>query len=161
MTTIFDEVRDVYCEALLAGYAGNTPGVSKATVPDQPGTKVIRYDAGPFLVVDEYKVVLPGQWSFGTTTIWMSGEIVWFMQYHGAYLPEVIPFLKAALRAGCQGDWYGGRGPYLFQQDGLTYMNQISSVDHFRDFSGREQILDSRGAIAGWHEYRGLWVAQM
>lgn len=157
------EVEDFFFEASRKTYAGGS--IPKTTIADLPGSKVYRYLRGDFLYVDCY--FSSGRKSFGQTVVCFCGKPVWWMQYHGAWEStdeRVIPFLKKALAAAYSaGLFIGGRGPRVFEEEHLVYVNNpTASQFGFADFQGREEIRGEmlpdqhgRRSLLFWHEYRG------
>jgi len=73
---------------------------------------------------------------------------VWLMNYGGYYEERVIKFLKAALyKAYKDRQFFGGRGPLVFSEGSLAYVNQ-PRLNDFSKFEGREEIFDLRVASA-------------
>lgn len=141
-----------FLEAKARGYEADA---LKMSIPDLPGSKVLRYQRGDYLYVDcwfssETK-------SFGQTVIWFQGRPIWCMQYHGyweAVDERVIPFLKRALRSTTE--FVGGRGPFRYNEGSLTYRNFPIKKD-FAEFNGEEEIREN-GARLFFHAYSGMML---
>jgi len=155
--TFLVEMRDVFFEAMNAGYAAEGKP-KKGSIAELPGSKTITYTIGPWVVLDVYQVTPISSFSGGTTHIWYKGVEVWMMQYFGKYEEVAIPCLKAALRdAYSRKEFRGGRGPHTFKHTGFVYRNPISQLD-FEEFYGAEEILDERHErrkVLGWHRFQG------
>lgn len=79
------------------------------------------------------------------------------MNYGGYYEERAIKFLKAALRKAYEArQFFGGRGPLVFSEGSLVYVNQLRLND-FSKFEGREEVFNlGTGSSLGWHEYWGM-----
>ncbi|MFC1640884.1 DUF5680 domain-containing protein [Patescibacteria group bacterium] len=152
---LLEEVEAFYFEAMLAGYAAE--GIEKGTITELPGFKTIPYRRGRFSLLDCYGVRLDSPKSAGSTTIWCDDEPIWMMSYCGYFAKEVIPFLKKALLEAYQSHQFeGGRGPRLFEEGSLTYMNK-PAFNFFSEFNGFERIIDSKSdKEVGFHKYLGM-----
>ncbi len=153
-------VQDSFFDAMMAGYAGAAQEKEK---PDLPGLKVIEWTneyCGSWRVLDSYLVSSLGQYSGGTTTIWYNDTPIWMMQYMGYYREEAIPCLKAALRANYERkEFNGGRGPQVFRQDGLIYLNTTTSNNFYGDAHGEEKIVSEDGRTTlGEHRYHSTYL---
>lgn len=150
------EVQEVFFAAMRAGYAG--AGKNKTTMGQFPGSKIISYELGPWLVRDMYFVGKKGH-SSGTTMIFHDGQLVWSMAYQGHYPEETIPTLKAALAENYKNSvWLGGRGPATFSGGGFVYSNLTSPDAPIKAFRGREQVADSLGEVVGHHVFHGIYL---
>ncbi|HUD03169.1 MAG TPA: DUF5680 domain-containing protein [Candidatus Paceibacterota bacterium] len=150
-----DEVQQVFFAAMRAGYAGDAP--EKTTISELPGSKVITYQDGPWLVRDVYFIHSESDSSSGMTLIYYNGQPAWTMQYQGWYVKEVIPFLKRALAVKYRvGNWFGGRGPASYTEYNFTYRNVVKR-NSFTRFLGHEDICEkSTGRMLGYHTYQGM-----
>jgi ribosomal protein L37AE/L43A len=63
-----DEIKEVFFKAMCAGYAGD--GSEKTTISELPGSKVITFKEGLWLVTDVYFVSPGSNFSHGTTAIY-------------------------------------------------------------------------------------------
>lgn len=152
---ILKETKSFFFRAMREGYAKE--GQVKVTPPDFPGCKVITFEEGDFKLEDRYFVTGYSNKSYGTTTIWYKGQIVWMMQYLGEYKEDAIPFLKEVLIAAYTIDQFvGGRGPMDYRRGTLSYVN--TGAGGFERFEGKEEIWDmaQHGKSLGWHEYHGM-----
>ncbi|MBI2637708.1 MAG: hypothetical protein HYW88_02300 [Candidatus Sungbacteria bacterium] len=151
------EVEEFFLEASRQTYAADAP---KTTIAELPKSKVLRYERGDWLYVDCY-FSANGK-SFGTTTIWFQGQPVWGMQYHGHWNEKnkrIIPFLKRALKSSYEkGEFLGGRGPVLFNEEELSMMYRNSpNTKSFREFEGTEWIFEFGGDGTEFiHNYSGM-----
>jgi len=153
-----DTVLSVFFDAMRNGYAKE--GIKKGKIAELPGSKTIPFAAGNFTLLDCYLVTPLHPHSFGQTIIWCDNVPVWVMSYQGWYLESAIPFLKRALwEAYDHRDFFGGRGPHFFTEDGMTYVNNVEPPNDWRHFRGCEEIFDRNGQSVGWHEYQGLLLA--
>jgi hypothetical protein len=149
-----EDIQRTFFAAMRAGYTG---GASKTHILGLPGSKVIVFEQGQWLVKDIYFTHRRSDYSSGMTVITCGGEPVWTMSYQGYYEKDVIPFLKRALAASYdKEEWSAGRGPKLFFDDRLTYRNEIGKA-HFNRFWGREEISNSAtNRVRGYHDYHGV-----
>lgn len=148
------EVQEVFFTAMRAGYAA---GAEKTTMAQFPGSKIISYVDGLWLVRDTWFAGKRGH-SSGMTTIFYDGHPVWNMAYQGQYSEEAISTLKAALAENYRGKiWLGGRGPATFSRDGFVYSNMTSPDALFTGFRGSEQIASIRGGVVGYHIFHGIY----
>lgn len=148
------EVEQFFFKAMVEGYAA---GGQKIKIADMPNYKAIPFRDGDFYLLDRYCVTPHGPKSAGTTTIWFQDAPVWLMNYGGYYEERAIKFLKTALRKAYEArQFFGGRGPLVFSEGSLVYVNQPRFND-FLKFEGREEVfdLDTRSSL-GWHEYWGM-----
>lgn len=144
------DIEAFFLEAKARGYEAD--GL-KMSIPDLPGSKVIRYQRGDYLYVDCW--FSSGTRSFGQTVICVQGRPVWGMQYHGSWTSgdaRVIPFLKRAFHATTE--FVGGRGPFRFEEDSLSYRNFPVKKD-FANFNGEEEIREA-GKLIFSHTYSGM-----
>ena len=149
-----EEVESFFFKAMMDGYAAQ--GSKKTKVVDMPGYKEIRFQDGEFLLVDRWCVNPLSPKSAGTTTIWIQEFPVWVMNYGGFYEESVIALLKHVLRNTYEAHQFiGGRGPILYEEGDLVYMNH---PDHneFAEFDGDEEIFDVKGTSFGYHKYWGM-----
>jgi hypothetical protein len=154
-----EQILSVFFAAMRNGYAKS--GVKKDTIAELPGSKTIPFELGDFKLLDCYLVTPDSPHSFGQTIIWRNDVPIWIMSYQGWYLKDAIPFLKRALwEAYDRGDFFGGRGPRFFQNDGMTYTNRFDFPNDWRHFRGREEVFDRNGQNVGWHEYQGLLLVE-
>jgi len=157
------EMREVFFEAMNAGYATDAP--KKKSILWLPQNKTIEYKRGDsWRVVDTYHVTPLGPRSGGTTIIAYEEEPVWMMQYMGQYADEAIPCLKAALRAAyIEKKFFGGRGPDEFIYDGFVYRNEVdrsyrADFQTSNFFKGYEKIQNAKRESSGWHSYQGMMM---
>lgn len=155
------EIKEVFFEAMLAGYASNAP--KKLTITELPGSKLILFEKGPWRVADVYYTRRGSNFSAGQTIISHDGRPVWVMSYQGCYERKVIPFLKKALLLSYEARlWNGGRGPDTFRDGDLQYTNQVSrGYDDFTDFRGSEEVRRMGrpgGDSVGLHDYMGMVI---
>jgi len=148
------EVKEFFMEASINTYAGSA--VRKSTIKELPESKVFHYERGNFLYADCY-FSKRGK-SCGQTMIWYNGTPVWWMQYHGEWSSNdgrIIPFLKEALKGAYkEGKFIGGRGPLLFTNKWLVYINHYDG--DFKKFKGIEWIiLKENSKLVFWHKYFG------
>lgn len=139
------EVLDFFFEAGTKTYAG---GMTKTSIKELPGSRVLVYARPPYRYVDCYFSV--GERSFGQTGIWheaLPSGPVWGMQYWGWCKDKrAIPFLKRALLAAYEERIFlGGRGPKHFSvgNEALEYQNYLSRPGNFSDSEGEEKIWDT------------------
>lgn len=153
-----DEIQEFFFKAMQEN--GYSEGGQKIKIPDMPGYKALPFRDGDFSLLDCWCVTPHSQRSAGTTTIWYKDDPVWWMRYNGWYTEEGILFLKRALRITAENkQWFGGRGPLEFDEDGLEYRNHIV-FSPFSDFLGYEDIFDRRdlkvSVKLGYHAYSGF-----
>jgi len=158
------ELRDFFLEMSRRGWAGGAP---KTTIPELPGSKVIRLERDDLLYVDCY--FSEGFKSHGFTGIWVQSVPAWMMDYHGFWVPNdkrVIPFWQRALTAAyLKGEFRGGRGPEKFQEGPLIYRNRLTRpsakpmdpIELFTDFEGFEEICEGPELLA-WHRFSGMML---
>ncbi len=150
-----------FCEAILAGYAGNGMSVRKIRLANGEKTNIWQSRNGDWVVVDRWTTTTLSNWSAGTTTVLYKNQAVWWMSYGGWYDKSVIPFLKEALKnAYKRGAFIGGRGREHFSDPefpGLAYTNKVSPVRKDPTmFDGEEQIIGAGGELMGFHRYHGM-----
>jgi hypothetical protein len=146
--------KKVFYAALLDGYLGECKNSTK--VKDNDGFTTITYISGDYKVVDRYITSPYSGLSWGTTTIFYKGGIIWCMTYSGRYPKEAIPFLKEALRRTYNSKIFrGGRGPKRIYSDKLEYSNGYRG--EFRNFSSYEYI-EKRSSFRrlGFHNCQGM-----
>jgi len=160
-------LQEFYFEGSLRGYAG---GGEKIIVSGVKKTRRFVHQRGELYYRDEY--VVNGEYSGGSTIIYVDSFPVWLMQYHGWCKDDdlaVLAFLKQTLLAAhTKGEWNGGRGPGEFAEDkenGLVYMNWplMPPFDQsFRSFMGRERIWrqPDKTKDVFWHQYQGLLLGE-
>ena len=160
------EMKAVFFEAMMAGYA-STEKIVKSSIAELPGSKLIPpYVKGPWKVSDPYLVNVPlSSYSGGMTIISYESVPVWAMQYFGRYDEVGVHCLKAALRDTYSRKVFcGGRGERDFEYGIYHYWNDplphfggsIGRLDIFNSFAGREQVTDgATGTTIGWHSYQG------
>lgn len=148
------EVEQFFFKAMIEGW---TAGGKKIVIPHMPNYKALPFRDGDFYLLDRYCVTTHGPKSAGTTTIWFQDAPIWLMNYGGYYEERAIKFLKAAIRKAYGAhQFFGGRGPLLFSEGSLVYVNQ-PRLNNFSKFEGREEVFDlETGGSLGWHEYWGL-----
>ena len=150
------EMLRFFFDAMLQGYVSVGP---KGTIPELPGSKTKRWISGPYELYDVWFTNSNNDYSCGDTFIWKDGVLVWKMSYQGRYPQQYIDFLKSALKQSYKTSHFcGGRGPVVFQQGQLTYVNQITSLlSDNHCITGREEISDN-GGVQGWHTYQVLFL---
>lgn len=167
-TNFWEQVKKIFFEALLAGYAGKNddPRVVKSKSLDDK-EKTFTFIDADFIVIDRYYVTSNSDYSCGYTVILFQGNPIWFMNYGGFYPKspkDVISLLKEALGVTySKGEFNGGRGPFMYSAKGLVYYNAVAKGDFFK-FSGREEIrrvsLGENGihveTLIGEHVYSGM-----
>lgn len=153
------KLEEFFFEAALEAWAGKG---KKTTITELPRSKVFIHGNKLFHYVDSYFKAAGGTASLGQTVIWDKEKNIpiWWMQYHGAYPERMIPFLKTALCTAYENhEFWGGRGPLEFHQDGLTYINHLTKPSSFFDlFQGWEEIIEKNdGEVdsSGYHHYVG------
>jgi len=148
------QLKEFFFTAMLGGYAGNS---ESSEIPGMPGYKAIRYEEGELLLVDAYCTTPRSIRSSGTTTIFLSGNPIWWMTYYGEYEKVAIPFLKKVLSETYKNrSFCGGRGPSGFLYEGdFKYHNTLKRND-FADFAGAESICDRDNNPLGWHKFHGF-----
>lgn len=154
-----DPILSFFFAAMQDGYAKNNGGTKqkKGTILELPGSKTISFVRKDFELLDCWFAPEKTTYSSGQTFIWHKGTLVWAMSYLGQYPEDAIPFLKRALRETYKNrEFVGGRGPDLFEGDGMIYINRVEPPNDWRHFRGREEIFDQTGQNIGWHEYQGL-----
>jgi len=149
-----EDIKRTFLAAMRAGYASDAP--KKTTIVELPGSKVITFEDGPWVVKDVYFVSPGSTFSSGMTIIYYNCHVVWTMQYQGSYPENIIPFLKRALAANYnKNEWCGGRGPAHYGEGELVYLN--TRAYNFEKFEGREEISRSPGGqLLGFHTYQGI-----
>lgn len=166
------EGQSEFFRAMLQGYATEAPTLS---IDGFDGWKFVQpYRRGPWHLIDGYFVGSVGVGA-GTTFMSFKGEPFWYMQYHGWYSKQAIPFLKASLLENYrQSIFIGGRGPrqYTFAAVNALYVytNNPDSVGTngaelagFACFAGTEMIVLRNKELAeadhadrlGCHRYHG------
>ncbi len=147
------EIEQIFFMAMRAGYAAED--AVETSLPGMPGSKVIEYRQGGYLVKDCWFVIPDSPYSFGQTIIWQNSIPVWQMNYMGYYKKVAIPFLKRALRENYErGIFHGGRGPKHFQSGEIEYYNN-ADASGFERFFGKESIYRNHVTALGWHQYQG------
>ncbi len=154
------DIQEFFFEAMMQGYAGDG---NVTRVFDMPGFKRVEVNRGPWRCIDQWSSYSDSNRSTGATFIWHQDIPVWDMHYGGWYSPDVVWFLKAALKSSYERKlFYGCRGPNSFKIEGLEYSNRwqapfrVSSLA-FRDFSGKEEIRRIvTQEVLGYHEYFGM-----
>lgn len=147
------QIESFFFKAMVEGWA---IGSKKIKIADMPGYKAIPFRNGDFYLLDCYCVTNNSPKSAGTTTIWFQDVPVWLMNYRGFYEESVIAFLKRALHKTYEAHQFiGGRGPILYEEDDLVYMNHPDHND-FADFDGDEEVFDADGTSFGYHKYWGM-----
>lgn len=158
------EVEQFFLEAANNTWAA---GMEKSTIPELPGSKVLRYERGGLRYVDMY--LGSGERSFGQTTIYAGADPFWMMQFYGEYPKHLTPLVKEALRAQYElGKFNGGRGPahypfFRLDDNGNppVYHNAVARGSAFRDFQGDEWVENLlTHEVLGWHRYSGFALQQ-
>lgn len=144
-----------FFKAMVEGYA--TQSSRKTKVVDMPGYKEIRFQDGDYLLVDRWCVNPHSPKSAGATTIWFQNFPVWLMNYGGFYEESAVATLKRALSKTYEAHQFiGGRGPILYEEGELVYMNHPDHND-FTEFDGCEEVFDAEsGTSFGYHKYWGM-----
>src|SRR3989338_1996936 len=163
-------LQEFFFEGSLWGYAG---GGEKIIIPDVKKTRRFVYYRGELLYRDEY--VVNGEYSGGSTVIYMDGLPVWLMQYHGWCQndnSDVLAFLKKVLTKTYQdSEFCGGRGKFgsWTSDDGsLVYENHPTlppSMEEFVYFMRYERIKtrvwkSDQSHEVFWHRYQGLLLGE-
>ncbi len=149
-----EQIEDAFFCGMLVGYASR---VTPSTIRSLPGSNIISYQKGDFLLQDMYFTNPNSDSSAGQTMIWHKKDLVWTMHYGGYYSGAVIPFLQQVLHQTyllrC---FHGGRGRELVHGTNLIYRNKVES-NGFGSFHGREEIISSSfNQIFGTHWYHGM-----
>jgi hypothetical protein len=153
------QILPVFFAAMQDGYANNS-NARKSTIAKFHGLKMILFNSGDFKVQDSYLVVPGSSRSSGQTVILYKDEPVWSMSYQGGYNKDAIPFLKQALRETYgRSQFIGGRGPHIFAEDAMAYLNVLEYPNDWRHFRGHEEVRRN-GQTLGWHEYQGLLLVE-
>lgn len=148
------QIQSFFFKAMVEGWA---IGGQKIKIADMPGYKAIPFRDGDFYLLDCYCVTPNSPKSAGTTTIWFKDVPVWFMNYGGFYEESAISFLKRALHNTYEvHQFVGGRGPILYEEGNLVYMNHPDPND-FAEFEGCEEVFEAEsGTSLGYHKYWGM-----
>jgi len=158
-----ERLQEFFLKAAAATYVSG----KKAKI-NIDGEKVFEWGDGEFCYRDGYRV--NGERSFGQTIIYLADTpsvLIWVMQYQGWCKnddKEVLIHLKRALlTAYTAGQFIGGRGPALFEENwenGLVYENMLGEVVQFASFQGRERIYrkphNNPHSFLFWHRYQGM-----
>lgn len=148
------QIQSFFFKAMVEGYVA---GGQKIEIADMPGYKALPFRDGNLYLLDRYCVTPNSPKSAGTTTIWFKDVPVWVMNYGGFYEESAIAFLKRALRKTYEaGQFVGGRGPLVYVEGSLVYVNQ-PRLNDFAKFEGREEVFNAKGVTSlGFHEYWGI-----
>ena len=158
---MFDDAGQILFTFFAAMQEGYAKSAKKSSIHDLPGSKTIHFELGELKVMDCYFVTPQSQHSFGQTIIWHKDVPVWTMSYQGFYPANAISFLKRALSESYnRWSFVGGRGPRLFTDEEMTYINKVELPNDWRHFRGREEIFDQNRKVVGWHEYQGLLLLE-
>ncbi|MEK7567545.1 MAG: DUF5680 domain-containing protein [Patescibacteria group bacterium] len=151
----WEKVKEFFFTAMMQGWA--VAGSKKIKIPDMPGYKAIAFREGDFYLLDRYCVTPNSLKSAGTTTIWFRNDPIWVMNYEGFYEERAIIPLKEALFFSYRtGQFVGGRGPKIYVDGNMIYVNQ-SRHNEFQEFDGIEEIFDgSKEESLGNHKYSGM-----
>ncbi len=149
-----EQIQSFFFKTIVGGWA---VGGQKIKIADMPGYKAITFRDGDFYLLDRYCVTPNSPKSAGTTTIWFQDVPVWLMNYGGFYQESAIAFLKRALlQTYVTHQFVGGRGPLVYTEGNLVYVNQ-PRLNDFTKFEGREEVLNTEsGVLLGFHEYWGM-----
>ncbi len=100
---------------------------------------------------------------FETVTVFYLGLPAWQMNFAGMYPEATVPFLgRALVKQYTSGEFIGGRGPHLFTEGGLVYLNHSQNrgapdTKPGVRFSGRDEIYClEKGCRLGWGDYWGV-----
>ncbi|OHA02040.1 MAG: hypothetical protein A3C12_02165 [Candidatus Sungbacteria bacterium RIFCSPHIGHO2_02_FULL_49_20] len=165
-------LQQFFFEGSLRGYAG---GGEKIIVSGVKKTRRFVHQRGELYYRDEY--VVNGEYSGGSTIIYVDSFPVWLMQYYGWCKNDdsaVLAFLKEILADTYRsGEFAGGRGRYgLWSSDDgtLGYENTPGlspSLSEFTDFMGHERIYRNPGpgkhlheGVVFWHRYQGILLGE-
>ena len=163
-------LQQFFFEGSLRGYAG---GGEKIIVSGVKKTRRFVHQRGELYYRDEY--VVNGEYSGGSTIIYVDSFPVWLMQYHGWCKdddPEVLAFLKKVLVDTYRsGEFAGGRGKYgawRSNEGSLIYENHptlLPTVNEFNDFIGHERIKTQtwkpdQSHEVFWHRYQGMLLGE-
>ena len=151
-------IQAFFFKAMVEGWV---TGGQKITILQLPGYKAIDFKDGDFRLLDCYCVNPHSPMSVGTTTIWHQEDPVWVMNYGGFYTESAIAFLKRALLKTYEASQFvGGRGPHIYTEGDLVYINRVSG--DFNHFSGREEVVNAQtGTLLGFHEYSGMDLSKI
>ncbi len=148
-----EKIKKFFFRAMMAGWVNDD---KKTTIANMPGYKQIPFREGNFFLLDRYCVNHSSQKSAGTTTIWFENNPVWVMNYNGFYDKCVFAFLKSILcRTYTDQQFYGGRGPFIYIEGSLIYINELKLND-FSKFEGHEKVIDMKFGLRGEHEFSGM-----
>jgi hypothetical protein len=155
--TFLKEMMEIFFQAMLAGYAGDS---KKEPIAELPGSKMASpFIRGPWKVVDPFIVTPISSRSVGMTIISFYDIPVWYMQYAGWYEKKAIPCLKAALHYSYEKhEFNGGRGPREVKYGKFVYSNSPNDFyNTFKVFDGSESIhvASHEATCLGVHQYRG------
>ncbi len=148
------QIEAFFFRAMMAGWATDS---DSSEIDCLPGHKAILYSEGDLRLLDLYCVNPNSPKTTGTTTIWFKDVPVWVMHYGGFYKDSAIAILKNALRKTYKdGVFVGCRGPMIFQEDSLVYVNRLH-IGNFGKFEGREEVFRPKDGVSlGYHEYWGM-----
>ncbi len=151
---IRSSIQSFFFTAMMEGWAG---GGKETTIPDMPGFRAYSFIQSDLYLLDRFCVIPDSPRSAGTTTIWVNRISVWTMNYGGSYHKDAIRFLKGALLKNYEARHFvGGRGPLVYAEDALVYINQ-PRLNDFAKFEGCEKIFNgSNGNLLGFHDYWGM-----
>ena len=150
------DVQEVFFDAMNGGYTG---GGKETAIQELPGSKLIRFEKGYYLVTDCWFTTEGSDNSWGFTQIYHKGQPIWVMTYGGFYPSLAIPFLKQALAETYKArEFQGCRGPRRYEGDGLSYTNEwhghliVGRDRPFARFEGKEYIHHD-GVLVGTYTY--------
>jgi hypothetical protein len=155
-TPSIQSVQEFFFDAMVKGYARF--GVHALEIAEMPEYKAVPFRIGDFSILDLWSVNPSSQKSAGTTTIWFQDLPVWVMSYGGLYTKNwMIVFLKRALLHAYEArQFIGGRGPLVYNENPLVYVNH-PRLSYFARFEGHEEIFDTNGENSlGFHDYWGM-----
>lgn len=158
------EAKQAFFKLMLAGFATDAKSSLVPRFQHDLGTNrtIWQDDNTGWLGIDEWRTSPRGDGSNDTTSLYHRKDLLWEMQYGGAYPKQAIPFLqKALLQAYTKHIWLGGRGLEGSLGGGYVYYNNPHPDSHFSKFNGQEYIIrtvDGKQEYVGTHTYHGGWL---